>query len=161
MRSLRALRLFLVIILCVLVLDQLTKAFILVSFDLYQTVEIIPGLFNITHIRNPGVVFGIFSNGGIGKVIILSLISVVAVIFIGYMYVRTPDKLTRVAFSLIAGGALGNLIDRVRYHEVVDFLDFYIVNYHWPAFNVADSAITIGVVVLLFRSFMQVTPHER
>ncbi len=147
------LKLLLFVALTVLILDQITKNAIDSLFHIHQSVEVIPGLFNITYIRNPGVAFGILRDGGVLRVILLSLLTVIAIIVICFLYLGMDERWNRVALSMIAGGALGNLVDRLRFWEVIDFLDFYIGRYHWPAFNVADSAITAGVLILLIRSF--------
>lgn len=139
----------------VIILDQLTKAVIANYFILHQSIEVIPGLFNITYIRNPGAAFGILRDAsGTFRTIFLTGVSLAALIIIFFVYRNIRDTASRIAFSLIAGGALGNLIDRIRFGEVIDFLDFYIGRYHWPAFNVADSAITVGIfiaVLFLYR----------
>ncbi|MEK7829247.1 MAG: signal peptidase II [Deltaproteobacteria bacterium] len=136
------------IALTVVILDQFTKAVITNYFILHQSIEVTRGLFNITYIRNPGAAFGIFR--GVSetfRTIFLTGISFAAMIIIFFVYRNTKGAASRIAFSLIAGGAVGNLIDRIRFGEVIDFLDFYIGRYHWPAFNVADSAITVGVFI--------------
>ena len=132
----------------VIILDQLTKAVITNYFILHESIEVTRGLFNITYIRNPGAAFGIFR--GVSetfRTIFLTGISFAATIIIFFVYRNTKGAASRIAFSLIAGGAVGNLIDRIRFGAVIDFLDFYIGRYHWPAFNVADSAITAGVFI--------------
>lgn len=135
----------------VIILDQLTKAIISHYLYLHQSIEVIGGFFNITYIRNPGAAFGLFRDSGeIFRVLFLTGTSIVALIVIFFFYKQVKDGLiSKIALSLIAGGAVGNLIDRIRFGEVVDFLDFYIGIYHWPAFNIADSAITVGVFLLL------------
>ena len=141
--------------LIVVILDQFTKAVITNYFILHQSIEVIRGLFNITYIRNPGAAFGILRDvSGTFRIIFLTGISFTTLIIIFFVYRNIKDTASRIAFSLIAGGAFGNLIDRIRFGEVIDFLDFYIGRYHWPAFNVADSAITVGVfiaVLFLYR----------
>ena len=132
----------------VIILDQLTKAVITNYFILHESIEVTRGLFNITYIRNPGAAFGIFR--GVSetfRTIFLTGISFAMMIIIFFVYRNTKGAASRIAFSLIAGGAVGNLIDRIRFGEVIDFLDFYIGQYHWPAFNIADSAITVGVFI--------------
>ncbi|MBI3753933.1 MAG: signal peptidase II [Deltaproteobacteria bacterium] len=143
---------FILISLIVVILDQLTKAVITNYLILHQSIEVISGFFNITYIRNPGAAFGLFRNGGaFFRALFLTGISIVALIVVFLVYRKIENNLPyRIALSLIAGGAVGNLIDRVRFGEVTDFLDVYIGRYHWPAFNVADSAITIGVFLAVF-----------
>ncbi len=131
-------------------LDQATKAIILAHLPLFEAIEVIPGFFNITHVQNPGGAFGLFAEHSpfLRKFLFLVISSVAAVIVLGF-YLNTPKSHPMLAnsFALIFGGAVGNLIDRVRFGKVVDFLDFYLGAYHWPAFNVADSAITVGITV--------------
>jgi signal peptidase II len=135
----------------VVILDQITKAIILAQVPLYETIPVIPGFFNITHIQNPGGAFGFFAGGSILlRKIVFLLLSSVAVVFVLYLYHTVPMRYRWLSFglALIFGGAIGNLIDRIRFDvKVVDFLDFYIGRYHWPSFNVADSAITVGVTI--------------
>jgi signal peptidase II len=132
----------------ILFLDQLTKSMIVQRLPLYQRVEVIPGFFNIIHVRNTGGAFGIFGGekGGLGSIlfVVVSVIAVGAIIFF-FIKIRETERTLALSFSLVLSGAMGNLIDRLRYGEVVDFLDFHLSTYHWPAFNVADSAICIGI----------------
>jgi signal peptidase II len=147
----------------VVLLDQLTKAIILAQVPLYETIPVIPGFFNITHIQNPGGAFGFFAGGAVWlrKLIFLALSSVAAV-FVLYLYHQTPLRHRWLSFglALIFGGAIGNLIDRIRFDvKVVDFLDFYIGRYHWPSFNVADSAITVGVTIFAIHILFNKMPE--
>jgi signal peptidase II len=132
----------------ILVLDQWTKYIIVQKFRLYQGVKVIHGFFNIIHVRNTGGAFGIFGGerGGIGSIlfVVVSLIAIGAIVFL-FVKTKENEKTLALSFSLILSGAVGNLIDRLHYGEVVDFLDFHLFAYHWPAFNVADSAICIGI----------------
>lgn len=135
----------------VIILDQLTKAVIIHYLSLHQSIEVIGGFFNITYIRNPGAAFGILRGSNeIFRTLFLTGISIAALVVIFFVYRGVKDTASRIAFSLIAGGAAGNLVDRIRFGEVIDFLDFYAGSYHWPAFNVADSAITAGVFLAVF-----------
>ena len=146
----------------VVVLDQLTKAVILSRVPLYRTISIIPGFFSFTHIHNPGGAFGFFATQSSNvRTIVFLLVSSMAVGLIFYFYQQTPRSHPWLAtgFALILGGAVGNLIDRVRFGKVVDFLDFYIGQLHWPAFNIADSAITIGVGIFLFHLLFKKLPE--
>lgn len=142
---------YLVLVIAILALDRWTKLLIQSRFDLDDSVSVIDGFFNITYVRNTGVAFGIFSSiSSPAKSILLSAFaSLAAVLVIGYS-LRTPlrNRLLHVALALILGGALGNLYDRLAYGYVVDFLEFYVRSYHWPSFNIADSAISIGVILL-------------
>ena len=142
-----------VIVGLVIMFDQITKAVIQNTVLLYHSIEVIPGFFSITHIHNPGGAFGFMANKSSGlRNLLFLLLSSLAICLIFYFYKKTPQKysLLSACFALILGGAFGNLIDRIRFGKVVDFLDFYIGNYHWPAFNVADSAITVGIAIYLF-----------
>jgi len=133
----------------IVIIDQITKFYIAGNFELHQSVEIIRGFFNITYIRNAGVAFGMFSNlKGSFIPIIFIAIYIVAIISIVILY-RETHGYSHIALSLIFSGAIGNLIDRIFRGEVVDFLDFHWQNHHWPAFNVADSCITVGVGLLM------------
>jgi len=143
------------LILCVaiIVMDQWTKDVVQQRLALYQRVEVIQGFFNLTHVRNPGGAFGIFGGekGGLGSWLFV-LVSLVAIGSILFLLVKTKEgeKTLSFSFSLVLSGAVGNLIDRLRFGEVVDFLDFHLHSYHWPAFNVADSAICIGIGLMAF-----------
>lgn len=132
--------------------DQITKWIILDRLDLYHAISVIPGFFNITHVQNPGGAFGFLAQQSpLIRGIVFLLMSFLAVCLIFWLYRQTPSthRLLAVGFALIFGGAIGNLIDRVRFGRVVDFLDFYIGKWHWPAFNVADSAITVGITIFI------------
>ena len=146
----------------IVVLDQITKTIILNSLELYHSIKIIPGFFNITHIHNPGGAFGFLANQSSAvRVIVFLFVSILALGFILYFYHKTPEthKMLATGFALIFGGAIGNLIDRVRFGTVVDFLDVYIKNLHWPAFNIADSAITIGMGVFVYHIVAKKMPE--
>ena len=136
----------------VVVLDQITKLLVLERLPLYHAIVVIPGFFNLTHIRNPGGAFGFMATGSQGLRNLLFVgVSIVAVGLIAFFYRQTPKTHPYLASALamIFGGAVGNLIDRLRFGEVVDFLDVYLGAYHWPAFNIADSAITVGIGIFL------------
>jgi len=133
-------------------LDQITKMFIVHTMHLHESIPIISGFFNLTYIRNPGAAFGIFADSNSAfRLIFFVGTSIFALGLLGTIFYRLhPDDIWgQLTVSCIFGGAIGNLIDRVRYGEVIDFLDFHVSGYHWPAFNVADSAISSGVVSLL------------
>jgi len=136
----------------VIVIDQITKAVIMSRLYPNDLIEVVPGLFNIVYYRNTGAAFGIFRGVSAIKTLFLITVTGAALIFIAFMIRRCEDLFTTLTLSLIAGGAVGNLIDRLVSGSVLDFLDFYAGSYHWPAFNVADSAITTGVVstILIF-----------
>jgi signal peptidase II len=146
----------------IVLLDQITKAVILNSLPVYDSITVIPGFFDITHIHNPGGAFGFFANQSlILRKVLFLFISSLAVIFVFYFYMRTPATHPMLAngFALIFGGAVGNMIDRIRFGKVVDFLDVYIGVWHWPVFNVADSAISIGVAVFIFHILFNKLPE--
>ncbi|MDA0738105.1 MAG: signal peptidase II [Nitrospirae bacterium] len=133
-------------------LDQITKMAIMHTMHLHESIPVIKDFFNLTYIRNPGAAFGIFAESNSAfRLIFFVGTSIFALGLLGTIFCRLhPDDLWgQLTVSSIFGGAIGNLIDRLRYGEVVDFLDFHINGYHWPAFNVADSAISVGVVSLL------------
>jgi len=137
----------------ILVLDQLTKFIVDRMMPLHHSIPIIDGLFNFTYVRNTGAAFGIFAGSHEAfRLPFLILVSVVAIGFVCVMLKRLGERESGLitALSFILGGALGNLIDRVLYGEVIDFLDFYWSRYHWPAFNLADSFITVGVTITLY-----------
>ena len=141
-----------------IILDQYTKVMVVNHIHLYESVIIMENFFSITHIRNPGVAFGLFANLDMEyKSWLFVAISTVAIMAILVIFHQTPVEKTRVHYSLILifSGAVGNLIDRIHYKEVIDFLDFYVGKYHWPAFNVADACITIGVGVMILDLFYQ------
>jgi len=146
----------------VIILDQITKAIILYSMPLYHSISIIPGFFSISHIHNPGGAFGFMANySPVLRSIVFLFFSSLAICLIFYLYKKTPREYSLLAtgFALIFGGAIGNLIDRIRFGKVVDFLDFYIGSIHWPAFNVADSAISIGMVIFIYHFFFKKLPY--
>lgn len=153
---------FTIIAALIILLDQLTKALVLQHFQLYDTVSIVPGFFNLTYIRNPGGAFGVLAGGGSALRNLLFLgAGSVALGMILFFLRATPlkERLMRFTLALIFGGAIGNIIDRLRFGEVVDFLDFYLGSLHWPAFNVADSAITIGIGLFVYHIIFKPMPH--
>ena len=137
----------------VIIFDQLTKYLIFNYLPLYDAITIVPGFLDITHLHNPGVAFGMFSSNhsNIQQLVLMSA-SLIAVCVIFYFYNQTQKeyRYMQLGFALILGGALGNFIDRFRMGKVVDFIDIYIGQYHWPAFNVADSAISIGIAIFIY-----------
>jgi len=147
-----------VIALLVIVLDQVSKWVIRSSIPLYKKIEILP-FFDVTHLRNTGAAFGILRDLPDSlRMPLFAAVLLVAIIVIFFFLKKTPaqDKLMIISLSLILGGAIGNSIDRFRLGYVTDFLGFHWfgnLNYQWPPFNVADSAITIGVILILFDSF--------
>jgi signal peptidase II len=146
----------------VVALDQISKGVVLKSMALYKSIPVIPGFFNITHVHNPGGAFGFLAQNGAPWRHWLFLSAVLLALgMILYFHHQTPRSHPYLAFglSLIFGGAIGNLIDRLRFGEVVDFLDFYILDHHWPTFNVADSGVTIGVLIFLAHIYFKKMPY--
>jgi signal peptidase II len=140
-------------IVCVVLLDVITKAYVASAMVLHESIVVIDGFFNITYVRNPGAAFGFLAGAPpVFRMVFFLLVTVVVVVLILFYIGKSRDVSMRETFSLslILSGAIGNLIDRVRFGEVIDFLDVYIGSFHWPAFNVADSAISIGAAFLLF-----------
>ena len=146
----------------VVVLDQITKLLVLDSMPLFHSIQIIPGFFNLTHIHNPGGAFGFLSTSGTAlQRFVFLFASSLAIGLVLYFYKKTPRSFLWLltGFALVIGGALGNLIDRIRMGKVVDFLDFYIGNLHWPAFNVADSAVSIGMFIFILHLIFKKLPE--
>jgi len=138
----------------IVVADQISKQVVLQNFSEYQSQPIIPGLFNLVLVFNRGAAFGIMSGlSDSYRHLALMTTTLLALGAVAYFLLHDfyRDRVAQGALGLIVGGAVGNIIDRFRFGAVVDFLDFYLGNSHWPAFNVADSAICVGVAVLLFR----------
>ncbi len=146
----------------VLVLDQITKQLVAKQIRLYEVITVIPGFFNLTHVRNKGAAFSLFATmpDAFRRVFFIT-ISLAAVAVIVFLLWKTHERLLIVAFSLIAGGALGNVTDRIRFGEVVDFIQWYVKSYYWPSFNVADSAITIGVGLLAIDMLLQKPKRQK
>ncbi|MBI5885777.1 MAG: signal peptidase II [Deltaproteobacteria bacterium] len=141
------LRILFAVAIAVAVIDQITKTVVATNLRLAESVPVIPGLLNLVHYRNTGAAFSILASSGQWKTVFLAATSVVALIIIYIVARQAKGRGRSAALGLIAGGAVGNLIDRLRFGYVVDFLDCYVGRYHWPAFNVADSAITAGVIL--------------
>jgi len=143
--------LFLVTASVVILADQWTKAWILSKLSLHQSFPVVSGFFDITHVRNPGAAFGFLAGASpMFRYGFFIAVTVAAILFILH-YLRTTKSgeiPLVLSLALILAGAVGNLIDRLRFGEVVDFLDVYVGSYHWPAFNVADAAISTGAVLL-------------
>lgn len=142
-----------VIIIGLLGIDQLTKALIAQNLALHSSRSVIPGFFNLTHIRNRGAIFGFFSQTDNQILyLFLTLISLAALGLVIYYFFKTPgtDRLMKISLAVILAGALGNLVDRVFRGYVIDFLDFYVKGWHWPSFNVADASISVGAFFLIF-----------
>ena len=145
----------------VVAMDQVTKWLVAGSMSYYEQINVIPGFLNLVYIHNPGGAFGMFAQNQSNLRIILFVgIALAAMGLILYLYKNTPSEypLLSAGLALIFGGALGNLIDRIRLGEVIDFIDLYIGHLHWPAFNVADSAITIGMIIFGFYILFRKVP---
>ena len=138
------------------IIDQITKFWVTLHVPRHYSISVIEGFFSITHIRNPGVAFGLFAaTQNEYKVLFFIVISSIAIVAILVIFHQAPnDKIAvRVGLILIFSGAVGNLIDRILHKEVIDFLDFFYNGTHWPAFNVADACITIGVSFMIYDLF--------
>jgi len=137
----------------IIALDQITKSAITARFVLHESYPVIDGLFNLVYVMNPGAAFGFLANASeTFRSVFFIGITMAVILLIAYYVVKSEsdNNLYAVSLTLIFSGAVGNLIDRVRFGAVVDFLDVYIGKAHWPAFNVADSSITIGAVLMIW-----------
>jgi len=151
------------IALIVILLDRLTKWWIANTIAVGNTVPVLPGFFRLTHVQNRGAAFGLFDDSPtqfkIGALILFSIIALVVVTVL--LWKNSHEfTVTGVGLSLVLGGAVGNLWDRLFTHHVVDFLDFYIGPYHWPAFNVADAAIVSGAILLVSEIVFAKNPKQ-
>lgn len=147
----------------VLVLDQLTKIWVRATFQLYETVPVIEGFFHFTYVHNPGGAFGLLRDAD--ESVRLPFFLGVSVLAVGALLLFVRDLPTELRFlqfalGMVLGGALGNLIDRAYYGYVTDFLDVFWGSYHWPAFNIADSGISVGIVILLYYSLFTPDPRQ-
>ena len=140
----------------IIVIDQLTKLYIDGSMKLYESIPVIDGLFSITYLRNRGAAFSFLSDASwrLPFFLLATVIAVIAILM-AFKKLRDDQRFAAVALTMILAGAVGNLIDRVRMGEVIDFLDAYWRGHHWPAFNVADSAICVGVAMLALDLFRE------
>ena len=133
--------------LTLVILDQFTKALVINFFNLYDSVALLP-MINLTLVVNYGFAFGLLNNPSLNQILV-SLVILAIIIYFLYLLIKTQDKIFQLTLTLILAGALGNFIDRIFRGFVIDFIDIYIGKYHWPAFNIADSCITVGFVVLM------------
>lgn len=147
-----------IILLClaglVITIDQITKLYVFHHFELHESISIIPNFFNLTYVQNKGAAFGLLAKAPqsfrIPFFIIVPLLALTIIILI-FKKTKETELLMITSLSLILGGAIGNFIDRIRFNYVIDFLDFHwLYKYHWPAFNIADMTIVIGVALLIF-----------
>jgi signal peptidase II len=143
----------------IVAVDQLTKWLVLGYFEnRYPRVEL-TGFFNLVLVFNKGAAFSLFAQAAGWQTPLLAAFALAAAVIVSVLIVRNPGRgLLCLGLALILGGALGNLIDRLRFGHVVDFLDFHALGWHWPAFNVADSAISVGAVILILEGFVH---HEK
>jgi signal peptidase II len=149
------------IALLVVVLDRLAKWAVAKNIPLHESIQVIPDFFRLTHVENSGAAFGLFADSpSEWKIAVLVLFSVVALVVVSALLWRNSHSMntTGIGLALILGGALGNLWDRLVSGRVVDFLLFYLGQYQWPAFNVADSAIVVGAGLLVFEILFSKAP---
>jgi len=141
---------YLLLALSVVVLDQVTKAIVVAKVPLHATIPVIRGFFDLTHLRNAGAAFGVFAAAGSTRPLLVTLLAagVFAGVLVWSLTAPVQHRLLQTSLALIMGGAVGNLIDRVRFQAVTDFLRFYVNRWEWPSFNAADSAISVGVALL-------------
>lgn len=140
----------------ILILDQMSKLYIHTNFFLGESIEIIKGFFNFTYVRNTGAAFGVFSDTHkFLRILFFFAMPFLALLIVIFMVrnLKESENLYIFALSCIFGGALGNLMDRLRFGYVIDFLDFYIGKHAWPAFNIADISIVSGIILLFFITF--------
>ena len=145
----------------IVAVDQASKLAVIAAIQVFDTVALIPGLLNLVHVHNPGVAFGFLNNlDDAYQKIVTTLLALVALVGIGYYarHIRPEEWVARLGLSVILGGALGNLIDRLRLGYVTDFVDVYWGNWHFWAFNVADASITIGAI-MVFLDLLIVSRH--
>lgn len=133
--------------------DQFSKYLVVKNISLNINIELIKNFFNLTYVKNFGAGFSILQN----QKIFLIIVSIIAIIVVGYLLIKSNNKETinRISYLLIIGGAIGNLIDRLTYGYVIDFLDFIIFGYDFPVFNLADSFITIGCAIIIVSIFLE------
>jgi len=149
--------------LAILFIDQITKLLIIRSLRVYESLVVVEGFFNIVHVRNRGMAFGFLNRSGGEMTFYFLLIATIAavVLMLLWSWKLKPSEIGMIlGLSLIIGGAMGNLVDRLRLREVIDFLDFHVGSYHWPAFNMADTAITIGTFWVALHLFFHRTPSS-
>ncbi|BAO28634.1 signal peptidase II [Sulfuritalea hydrogenivorans] len=154
-KSASSLARWLALALLVLVLDQVSKAWVLANFRLMDR-QVVTSFFNLVLVFNPGASFSFLADaGGWQKWFFVTLALGISAWLLVMLRKHAGERLLSAALALILGGALGNVIDRLRFDAVVDFLDFHLAGYHWPAFNVADSSIFVGVALMLLHQFLQ------
>lgn len=154
----------LLIAVAVLVLDRLSKWIIATRLTLHDGFTVVPNFFRIVHVENPGAAFGLFAESATRwRLTALILFSLLALAVVGALLWKNSERVsaTGIALSLVLGGALGNLWDRVIAGHVTDFLEFHVGSYYWPSFNVADSAIVVGALLLVGDILFTKTPEQQ
>ena len=141
----------LLVAILVVLLDQATKEWVRGAFSLHDSIPVVPGFFNLTYIRNTGAAWGMFSGQNLGLAVLAFAMLVLLVVF--RRKLLPPGQPHRVALGLLCGGIAGNLFDRLRLDYVTDFLDFHVRTWHFPSFNVADSAICVGAALMIWDQF--------
>ena len=144
--------------LAVITLDQISKFVLVSTIPRYGSVAVIDGFFNLVHVRNRGIAFGLMNRPGQGLqfyFLVAATIGAIALLLFWFKKMKDEDPKITIGLGLILGGAIGNFIDRIRLGEVIDFLDFYVGSYHWPAFNAADAAITVGILWLAVTTILR------
>ncbi len=129
------------------ILDQITKALVTFFFELYESISILP-FFNLTFVVNYGFAFGLFNKPSLNQILV-SIVILIIILYFLYLLMKTQDKIFQLTLVIILAGAIGNFIDRIYRGFVVDFIDIYIGKFHWPAFNIADSCVTLGFVIMM------------
>ncbi len=137
-----------------IIVDQSTKIFIakIMLENMFESIEVLSFL-NIVFVRNTGISFGLFSDSGLLSRYFFTLFSLIVGTILLIICFLTKEKLVKISLLMISSGAIGNAIDRIYFGGVIDFIDFFLYNYHWPAFNLADIFISLGVIILLFENF--------
>lgn len=145
--------LYLLAIVVLVAADQFSKYIVVLNIAEGTKITLIKDFFNLTYIKNYGAGFSILQN----QTVFLTVIGILAIIFVGYLLVKSKNNetLNRICYLLIIGGTIGNLFDRIRFKYVVDFLDFYIFGYDFPVFNIADSFLTIGCILLIISILLE------
>lgn len=150
-------------VLAIVALDQATKLLVASRLELGESVPIIPGLLHFTLVRNTGMAFGLLSGSDVpGKTVLVTLASILALAAVTFYALRSPlgERTTRFGLTFILGGAFGNIVDRAHLGYVVDFVDVFVRDSHWPAFNLADTCICVGVGLLLLDSLSRREPSR-
>jgi len=146
----------------VVILDQAVKLLVVDNIPAYDSWVVIPGFFNLTHIYNTGGAFGFLAGkSSLFRHLFFLTASVIAMAMVVYLYLQTPRSylFLRFGLAMILGGAVGNIIDRIRLGKVVDFIDLHVKGLHWPAFNIADSAIVVGILIFVYHLLFKKMPE--